>query len=206
MSDNGESNIAKLATNAEPVTEDSTALVFANRYRDRLLFDHDIGKWFIWTGTRWQCERTCLAFSRARDLARELAGKTPAKAQLAASKAAFAGNVERFARADRAFAVTAEIWDSDGYLLGTPAGTLDLRTGGLREAQPDDFITKATAVAPAETADCPRWMQFLHEATNGDQALIDFLQQFTGYALTGTSRSTRCFSSMATAATVKVCF
>ena len=28
-------------------------------------------------------------------------------------------------------------------------------------------------------------MQFLHEATNGDRALIDFLQQFAGYALTG---------------------
>jgi putative DNA primase/helicase len=105
--------------------------------------------------------------------------------QLITSKAAFAGNVERFARADRAFAVTSEIWDSDEYLLGTPAGTVDLRTGELREAQPDDFITKATAVVPAETTDCPRWLHFLHEATNGDQALIDFLQQFAGYALTG---------------------
>jgi len=191
MSDSGESNIVKLATfqelvsNAKPLTEDSTALAFTDRYRDRLRFDHDVGKWFMWTGTRWQCERTCLAFSWARDLARELAEKAPPKAQLIASKAAFAGNVEKFARADRAFAATSDIWDSDGYLLGTPAGTVNLRTGKLREAQPEDFITKATAVAPTETADCPRWMQFLHEATNGDQGLIEFLQQFTGYALTG---------------------
>src|SRR6516165_5444284 len=175
----------ELAKNKAPVTEDAAALAFADRHRDRLLFDHDIGKWFVWTGTRWHCERTCLAFSWARDLARELAEKAPLKVQLIASKAAFAGNVEKFARADRAFAVTSDIWDSDGYLLGTPAGSVDLRTGELREAQPDDFITKATAVAPAETADCPRWMQFLHEATNGDQGLIDFLQQFAGYALTG---------------------
>jgi putative DNA primase/helicase len=191
MSESGESNIVKLASfqelasNAEPLTEDSTALAFADRYRDRLRFDHDVGKWFLWTGTRWQCETTCLAFCWARDLARELAEKAPPKVQLIASKAAFAGNVERYARADRAFAVTSDIWDSDRYQLGTPAGSVDLRTGELREAQPDDFITKATAVAPAETADCPRWMQFLHEATNGDQGLIDFLQQFAGYALTG---------------------
>jgi putative DNA primase/helicase len=138
MSDSGESNIVKLATfqelvsNAEPLTEDSTALAFTDRYHDRLLFDHDVGKWFMWTGTRWQCERTCLAFSWARDLAREMAGKAPPKVQLITSKAAFAGNVERFARADRAFAVTSEIWDSDEYLLGTPAGTVDLRTGELR--------------------------------------------------------------------------
>ena len=191
MSDNGESNIVKLAisqglvSNTEPLTEDSTALAFTDRYRDRLLFDHDIEKWFMWTGTRWRCERTCLAFSWARDLARELAEKAPPKAQLIASRAAFAGNVERFARADRVFAVTSDIWDIDGYLLGTPAGTVDLRTGALREAQPEDFITKVTAVAPAKTAHCPRWMQFLHEVTDGDLGLIEFLQQFAGYALTG---------------------
>jgi hypothetical protein len=134
MSDGSESNIVKLAlsqelgSNAEPLTEDSTALAFTARYRDRLLFDHDVGKWFTWSGTRWQCERTCLAFSWARDLARELAKKAPPKVQLITSKAAFAGNVEKFARSDRAFAVTSDIWDGDSYLLGTPAGTVDLRT------------------------------------------------------------------------------
>ena len=191
MSDNGESNIVKLAisqglvSNTELLTEDSAALAFTDRYRDRLLFDHDNGKWFMWTGTRWQLEKTCLASSLARDLARELAEKASPKVQLIASKAAFAGNVEKFARADRAFAVTSDTWDIAGYLLGTPAGTVDLRTGVLREAQPEDFITKLTAVAPAKTADCPRWMQFLHEATDGDLGLIEFLQQFAGYALTG---------------------
>jgi putative DNA primase/helicase len=124
MSESGESNIVKLASfqelasNAEHMTEDSTALAFTDRYRDRLRFDHDVGKWFVWTGTRWQCEGTCLAFSWARDLAREFAKKAPEKMRLNASKAAFAGNVERFARADRAFAVTSDIWNSDEYLLG----------------------------------------------------------------------------------------
>ena len=41
-------NILHLATmnDAPPaVTEDSAALEFANRYRNELRFDHDIGKW-----------------------------------------------------------------------------------------------------------------------------------------------------------------
>ena len=54
-------------------------------------------------------------------------------------------------------------WDRDPFLLGTPAGTVDLRTGELREPDPRDGITKITAVSPAETADCPRWLQFLDE-------------------------------------------
>jgi putative DNA primase/helicase len=178
----------ELAMKADLLTEDSVALAFADRYRDELRFDHHVGKWYVWDGARWRCEDTCLAFFQARELVRELAKGMSDKVRLITSKAAFCGSVERFARADRAFAVTSDVWDRDGYLLGTPAGTVDLRTGALMEAQPDHYITKATAVAPAETADCPRWLQFLREATNNDQDLIDFLQQFCGYGLTGDTK------------------
>ena len=50
-----------------------------------------------------------------------------------------------------------------------------------------DGITKITAVSPAETADCPRWRQFLDE-TFGDPDLIRFIQQWSGYCLTGDIR------------------
>jgi putative DNA primase/helicase len=178
----------ELAANEDPVTEDAAALAFTERYRDTLRFDHDVGKWFVWTGTHWQCERTGLAFSWARELARELAKAEPNKVRLISSKTSFAGGVERFARTDRAFAVTSEVWDQNIYLLGTPGGVIDLRTGTLKEPVPEDFITKLTAVAPADSADCPRWLQFLREATNDDQHLINFLQQFAGYMLTGDTK------------------
>jgi putative DNA primase/helicase len=44
------------------------------------------------------------------------------------------------------------------------------------------------ARSPAETADCPRFLAFLNEATGGAQALIRFLQQFCGYCLTGSAQ------------------
>jgi putative DNA primase/helicase len=178
----------EMAAKAELLTEDSVALAFAERHRDELRFDHHVGKWYVWNGARWQYEDTCLAFSQARTLVRELAKGMPEKVRLIASKAAFCGAVERFARADRAFATTSDAWDQDGYLLGTPAGTVDLRTGEIRQAVPEDYITKATAVAPAGSADCPRWLQFLHEAAGGDQDLINFLRQFAGYSLTGDTK------------------
>jgi putative DNA primase/helicase len=62
---------------------------------------------------------------------------------------------------------------------------VDLRTGELRQSNPDDGITKSTAVAPADAADCPLWLRFLDESTRGDDGLIRFLQQFFGYSLTG---------------------
>jgi putative DNA primase/helicase len=103
-------------------------------------------------------------------------------------KTSFAAGVERFAQADRAFAVTSELWDPDHYLLGTPDGTIDLHSGEIKAPRPQDFITKITAVTPAATADCPVWLRFLREATAEDDALISYLQCFCGYVLTGDTR------------------
>ena len=72
-------------------------------------------------------------------------------------------------------------------MLGTPDGTVDLRTGELREPEPANGITRITAVSPAETVDCPRWLQFLDQ-TFGDAELIRFIQQWCGYCLTGDIR------------------
>jgi putative DNA primase/helicase len=85
--------------------------------------------------------------------------------------------------------VTTADWARDLYLLGTPAGTVDLRTGKLREPDPADGITKLTLVAPSEKAECPLWLKFLNETFGNDTAMIRFLQkQWAGYCLTGDIR------------------
>jgi putative DNA primase/helicase len=169
----------------ELVTEDQTAIEFARRYAGELRFCHDTGAWFQWDGSVWRQNRTGLAFQFARQLARDLAGSESDKVRYVASKTSFAAGVERFARSDPALAVTSEQWDADHMLLGTPGGTVDLRTGRLRRGDPKDGITKTTAIAPAETANCPLWLAFLKEATNGDVEMMRFLQQWIGYCLTG---------------------
>ena len=83
--------------------------------------------------------------------------------------------------------MTADGWNSDPMLLGTPGGTVDLRTGELRTSRREDYITKMTSVAPLDEP-CPRWIQFLNEATGKDAGLIKFLQQWCGYGLTGLTR------------------
>jgi hypothetical protein len=77
-----------------------------------------------------------------------------------------------------ALAVTMEAWDQDPFLLGTPAGAVDLRTGHLRTAEPDEGVTKLTAVAPAEKPTCTRWMTFLDETFGRDLELIRFVKQW----------------------------
>ena len=179
---------ARAANSNELVTEDSAAAEFTRIYTGLLRFDHDAGKWREWTGSIWRENRTGLAFHFARELARDLAVTEPDKVRYVTSKTSFAGGVERFARSDPAFATTSEFWDRDPFLLGTPECLIDLRTGRKRAAKPDDGITKTTAIAPAENADCPLWAQFLWDATACDNEMIRFLRQWFGYALTGDTR------------------
>lgn len=178
-----------------PLSEDGVAQAFAARFRQDLRFCHSTGRWFQWAGTHWRREETQLAFEWARETCRSMALRDPkSSAAKALAKASAAGAVERFARADRHFAVTADGWDRDHWLLGTPGGTVELKSGRIRPARPAENITRQTAVAPIPLnrfdarRDCPRWLRFLDQALKGDADVIRFLQQWAGYSLTGSTR------------------
>jgi putative DNA primase/helicase len=167
------------------LSEDSVALAFVRRHGVNVRFDHTRKLWFVFDGERWQPDRTGRAFAFARDLSREFAKREDDSIKRAVGKASFCGGVERHARRDQNIAVTSNVWDRDRFLLGVPGGVVDLKNGGSREADRGDYTTKQAAVAPDIKIDCPRWLQFLDETTSGNIELIEFLQRWTGYCLTG---------------------
>jgi putative DNA primase/helicase len=183
LSDTGPSNFA-----LGVITQDAVALRFAELSADKLRYCHSTGAWFEWDSVVWRKNETMLAFHWARILARELSAGAEDKEMKEAQKASFARAVETFCRADTIFAVTIDYWDRDPFKLGTPGGTVDLKTGLLSPAERADGITKQTAIAPANEAYCPLWLKFLDEATGGDVELVRYLQQWCGYALTGDTR------------------
>jgi putative DNA primase/helicase len=169
-----------------PLTEDGVALAFAHRNARRLRYCHSTAAWYEWKEFYWRRDETQIGFSWARRECREAGRRNPEAKAL--SKAAAAAAVERFAKADRRFAVTVDFWDRNPWLLGTPGGVVDLRTGEVVPPDPLLGITKLTLVAPDFFATCPLWLQFLHDATAGDSDLIRFLQQWCGYTLSGDIR------------------
>lgn len=167
--------------NVQPteVSEDVIALEFTREHGSDMRFDHDLGKWFQWSHTHWRALSIPVAFHYARELGRRLgAGKKQV------CKANVVAGVERFARADPVHAVTAEIWDNDPWLLGTPSGTLNLKTGRMREPSPADHITKLTGCRP-DSREPKLWLKFLHDSTRGDEEMMTYLQRVAGYCLTG---------------------
>lgn len=165
---------------AVSLTEDNIARVFAQRFREQLLFDHTSGRWLQWDGTRWKPEATRLAYHYTRELTRGLNAEGKAKW----AKAAVYAAVETIARTDRAFACTLDQFDRDRWALGTPAGIVNLRTGQTRPPDPGALITRLAGAAPAR-GEPTRWLRFLDESTGGDAEAIKFLRLWAGYALTG---------------------
>jgi hypothetical protein len=157
-------------------SEDALALSFAARHCDELRFVSFWGKWLKWTAGRWQVEKTLAAF----DLARKICHGHSLRSLRARTVAA----IELMARSDRRLAATTDQWDADPWLFNTPAGTVELTTGKLREHRPQDYIMKIAGCGPGAEG-CPMFFEFLNTIFAKDQDLINYLQKFFGYILTG---------------------
>ena len=81
-----------------------------------------------------------------------------------------------------------DVFDRDPYLLNTPAGVVDLRTGSILAHTPELYQTRLTAVRPDFEAECPRFLGFLSEIFAGNAGLIAYVQRLLGYALLGDNR------------------
>src|SRR5262249_46000953 len=69
--------------------------------------------------------------------------------------------------------------------LNCPNGTLELKTGTLREHRREDFITKLCPTVYDSDAKCPLWEEFLVTIFARNVNVIEFLQRLLGYCLTG---------------------
>jgi hypothetical protein len=180
------------ADNAPPFSEEAIAIDFANRHADGLRYVAKWNQWLRWDGTCWREDETRRVFTIARGICRETAitiNKASERKKIASAKTRAA--VVSLAGEDPRLAATVDQWDTDPWLLNTPNGVVDLRTGKMREHRAEDYMTKQAAVSPS--GDCPRWKEFMREITAGDKELEHYLQRVGGYCLTGVTREQELF-------------
>ena len=82
-------------------------------------------------------------------------------------------------------------FDSQAFLLNTPTATYDLQKGvnGGRPHNPEDYLTKMTAVSPNNVGE-EIWKDALHCFFCGDQSLTDYVQQICGLCAIGSYSGT----------------
>jgi putative DNA primase/helicase len=75
--------------------------------------------------------------------------------------------------------------DKDPYLFNVQNGTLNLRTGTLHEQKRENMITKLAPSAFDPESACPIWVKSIGGIFAEDKEMIQFVQRFAGYCLTG---------------------
>ncbi|MCZ2174223.1 MAG: phage/plasmid primase, P4 family [Burkholderiales bacterium] len=186
-------------------TEDALALSFTRRYHRDWRYVAAWGRWLVWDGQRWRTEDTLAATDLIRSVCRQTAVRADnPKVAAKLASASTVGGVERLARADRRHAATTDEWDADPWLLNTPGGVVDLKTGRKRANDRADRMTKITTATPG--GDCPQWMAFLSDIAGGDVDLQVYLQRMVGYCLTGVTSAHALFFLYGTGANGKSVF
>jgi putative DNA primase/helicase len=204
---------AKGAPEFPPLTDLGNAERLIARHGSRIRYADATG-FLVWDGTRWKPDDTRELYRMAADTARGIRAEAAMLAdhhggmqagqdddeetkrgkKQAAATFAFSLKSEEEPRLRRMLevgksmptvTVTPVQLDADPWLLNTPSGTVDLRTGQVRGHDQRDLITKITAGAYTPGIECPTWEKFLDTIFAADQDLIDYVQTAVGYSTTG---------------------
>ena len=180
------------------VSERPLAETFAKDFDSRWRWNEDEGYWLQWVGTHWARKQTPQFMDAIgkfaaifADAFRRIDAITHAEAVKLQSQRTVSA-LEKICRSLPSFFANSVMFDADPFLLGTPGGTVDLRTGMMTPPNPDDYITVLTPVTPAPPGTpMPRFLQFLRDITGNDEDFILTLQHWMGISAQGTSRDQR---------------
>jgi putative DNA primase/helicase len=179
---------------------------FVDLYSNQIRYCYTEKKWYYYNSMKW-CVDNIGTVQKMADRAAE-AMKAELKAYIQADEAegtemekAFEKHLKnsRSNKAKKAMLNEVEHhvpvlpaqMDKYRMALNTPSGIINLKTGAIREHNPDCYFTKITSVDYSVNAACPKWLAFLDDIFNSDKDLIRYVQKAVGYSLTG-STSEQC--------------
>jgi len=183
-----------------PLTEHGNAQRLFDANGERLKYVYDAKSWIVWSGDAWQWD----SGSGVRSMA------TGLPSTIYAEGVGHINDAERFAKwarkSQEQHTVIASVSmlsdfppvrlplafiDADHFAIGFNQArqVIDLRDGATRAATPADYITKSlSAETVGDAKNAVRWVQFLEQVFDGDLELIDWMQRFCGYLLTGSTQ------------------
>ncbi|MWA07953.1 DNA primase family protein [Streptomyces sp. BA2] len=180
----------------DSLTDRGNAKLFVKLYAADYRHVPGLG-WYRWDSTRWQIDEDDTVIWAAGDLAEAIAVNDPrgthtttALQQHRRRALSTSGMNAMLSQAKSApgMVLNAALLDADPYVLCTPTGIVDLRTGLARTPDSNkDFHSRSTAVGPRPMP-TPRWNRFLADTFGDDDEgteMIGFLQLLLGYSVTG---------------------
>ena len=174
-------------------------------------------KWIVWNGMRWEMDDGYLIQDKGlrmiRGIYKELLNTADYRERIDIEKHGMQSESARRRKALIEVAswipelnVKTDELDKDPWLLNVKNGTVDLRSGEMREHKQDDLITRMANVEYNQKAECPIWRQFIMEIMDFNTDLIRFVQSAAGWAITGDTSEQTMFILFGTGANGKSTF
>jgi putative DNA primase/helicase len=174
-------------------------------------------KWIVWNGCKWEMDNGYLIHDRGLKMIRgiyaELLKTSDLRDKIEIEKHAMQSESVRRRKAFVEAAswipelnVETEDLDTDPWLFNVKNGTIDLRTGAVREHRQGDLITRVANTEYDQNAECPVWKKFLMEIMNYNADLIRFVQNAAGWSITGDTSEQTIFILFGTGANGKSTF
>lgn len=198
-----------------PMTDLGNAERLYDALKGAVRYSPEVG-FYLWDGSVWVQDRFDAVRAEAHEVTRRMVkeGDALAEALIAAGKdgsdeykrALQRANWGRRSQSSRALdamvrelaamphvVVDIERLDAHNHLLAFRNGTVDLRTGQLRDHHPADLMTRRIEFDFDPDADCPTWRRFLDDVFPGQPDLPAYVQRLVGYGITGET-SEQCFA------------
>jgi putative DNA primase/helicase len=170
----------------DSLTDRGNAQLFIRHYANDYRHVPGLG-WYRWDNTRWRSDDEDTVLWAAGGLAEKLAARDPRGIHTAQSlrqhrlhslSTSGLNAMLQQLRSAPAIELRPDLLDADPYMLCTPDGIVDLRTGVLRAPDPrKDFHSRITTVGPKPVS-TPRWHRFLADTFGDDVSgarMISFL-------------------------------
>jgi P4 family phage/plasmid primase-like protien len=176
-------------------TDAGNAERLADRHGANLRYCYPWGKWLVYDGTRWRVDDRGAVVRLAKDTARSIfeeakeaaddgAAKRLGKWATSSLSESKLRSMISLAQSEPGIPVLPKEMDGSRDLLNVLNGTIDLRTGELREHRREDLITKLAPVEYDPDAAAPTWAATLERVLPSEE-VRRFFKKGCGYALTG---------------------
>ncbi len=179
------------------LTELGNAERFRDQYEDSVRYVSAWGKWIFYDGRRWQVgaddKIRIMAHATVKNLYIEAAQNSDndmaQKIARWAAQSCKSNSISAMLKeASALLSIDSSVLDANPWLFNCQNCTIDLKTGNFRPHQRHDWITKISPVIFDPEAKAPTFEKVLQVCFSGKRELIDFVQRFAGYCLSGSTK------------------
>lgn len=195
-------------------TDLGNALRFVEIIGSDVRYCYQRKKWLYWNGTHWQWDYTGEIMRKAKDVVRSIYAEASVvtekdkRKEIAdwAMKSESESRIKAMVKlAESELPITVSDLDRSNWLLNVKNGTIDLKTGELKNHCKTDFITKIAPVIYDPNAKSEIFNKFL-ERILPDVEVREFVQKAAGYSITGDVSEEKLFFAYGPPATGKSTF